>query len=124
MKKVLIHILWYSFTLLLCVSCNTLTEEDLGYPKVIRFTSGGGVQVFTNDKGEYGGPEIIGKIDYIDASDGIYRTGRDWLDIETGNPEVKGVKLIAAPNNTGKSRKISIKMIHADEYQVVTVKQD
>ena len=124
MKKILIHILWCSFTLLLCVSCDRFTEEDLGYPKVIRFTSGGGEQVFTNDKGEYGGPEIIGKIDYIDASDGIYRTGRDWLDIETGNPEVKGVKLIAAPNNTGKSRKISIKMIHADEYQVVTVKQD
>ena len=124
MKKELIHFLLCSFTLLLCVSCNTLTEEDLGYPKVIRFTSGGGVQVFTNDKGEYGGPEIIGKIDYIDASDGIYRTGRDWLDIETGNPEVKGVKLIAAPNNTGKSRKISLEMTHADEYQVVTVKQD
>ena len=124
MKKELIHFLLCSFTLLLCVSCNTLTEEDLGYPKVIRFTSGGGVQVFTNDKGEYVPPIIKGGYDYYDKSDGIYRTGRDWLDIETGNPEVKGVKLIAAPNNTGKSRKISIKMIHADEYQVVTVKQD
>ena len=124
MKKELIHFLLCSFTLLFCLSCSKSTEENLGYPKVIRFTSEGGVQVFTNDKGEYGRVEIIGKIDYIDASDGVYRTGHDWLDIETDNPEVKGVKLIAAPNNTGKSRKISIKMIHADEYQVVTVKQD
>ena len=124
MKKGLIHFLLCSITLLFCFSCDRFTEEDLGYPKVIRFTSEGGVQVFTNDKGEYVPPIIKGGYDYYDKSDGIYRSGRDWLDIETGNPEVKGVKLIAAPNNTGKSRKISIKMIHADEYQVVTVKQD
>ncbi len=122
MKKVLIHILWYSFTLLLCVSCDRFTEEDLGYPKVIRFTSEGGEQIINSETGEYGIPEFVGKYDYIDASDGIYRTGRDWLDIEDGS-EI-GYKLIAAPNDTGKSRKISFKIICAKQYQVITVKQD
>ena len=122
MKKELIHFLLCSFTLLFCLSCSKSTEENLGYPKVIRFTSEGGEQVFTNDKGEYVRVEIIGKIDYIDASDGVYRTGRDWLDIEDGS-EI-GYKLIAAPNDTGKSRKISFKIICAKQYQVITVKQD
>lgn len=124
MKKILICLYLCGLCLLCCNSCNE--EVDLGFPKNISFTKEGGEieirgrQHFTHAtihdyKGNTG---LTG-----DNEDGTEYSIYNWLKVEYAGMNNDVLKVYAAPNTTGKSRKLYIELHSGPEYHVTKVTQ-
>lgn len=124
MRNVLISFYVCGLSLLCCFSCRQ--EVDLGFPKNISFTKEGGEieirgrQNFTHAtihdyKGNTG---LTG-----DNEDGTEYSIYDWLKVEYAGMNNDVLKVYAAPNTTGKSRKLYIELHSGPEYHVTKVTQ-
>lgn len=124
MGKILIKAILCGLALL-CASC--FTEEDFGFPKTVTFTSEGGVQDITGDR--HIGQAFIKDYKTGESGsggkneDGMEYNELDWLKIEHQRLD-DGLRIIAEPNTSGKSRKLYIELYSCQKYQVVKVVQN
>ena len=140
MKKTLIKTLLCSFVLLF-VSCDLIPigsmaqEVNFGYPESVTFSNEGGERVFGGDDfhqaiilsskdpktREYGGYNEVDSVEYY-----VF----DWLKVEYKKPmryasvDANELRIIAEPNTTGRSRKLTIQVSRPDlSFQSIKVKQ-
>ena len=140
MKKTLIKTLLCSFVLLF-VSCDLIPigsmeqEVNFGYPESVTFSNEGGERVFGGDDfhqaiilsskdpktREYGGYDEADSVEYY-----VF----DWLKVEYKKPmryasvDANELRIIAEPNTTGRSRKLTIQVSRPDlSFQSIKVKQ-
>ena len=119
----------YFFVIVLALvltSCE-FEETDLGFPKIITFTSNGGEKTITGEesfvfaeiqdyKGNHGSIE--------GGEDGKLYNVYDWLKVEYTELKNDVLKVYVAPNTTGKARTLYIEVYSGAEYDVITVKQE
>lgn len=140
MKKTLIKTLLCSFVLFF-VSCDLIPigsmeqEVNFGYPESVTFSNEGGERVFGGDDfhqaiilsskdpktREYGGYDEVDSVEYY-----VF----DWLKVEYKKPmryasvDANELRIIAEPNTTGRSRKLTIQVSQPDlSFQSIKVKQ-
>lgn len=112
----------FSFLLMSCFD-----EVDLGYPESVLFSKDGGIETITG-KVAFTHAEIH---NYKNGDDGVFeeREGNvecnvyGWLKVEY-QAHSNELKILAEPNETGKTRTLHVELISGYEYQTVTVTQN
>ena len=102
----------------------------MGYPEVVTFSDNGGVETISVEDAK---PFFsITIIDDNTAGEGMYYSNEgsggyceyEWLRVESEACPGSKFKVVAQPNDTGKSRKLWIELISGYKYHVIQVVQD
>lgn len=115
---------------LLLLSCGKFEEVNFGYPTDIKFTEDGGERVISVEGVQLFYHIVV--IDYKTAGEGMYYPNDgeggyceyEWLRVESEACPGSKFKVVAQPNDTGKSRKLWIELISGYKYHVIQVVQD
>lgn len=131
--KALIKTLLVGIGLISTFSCTMIKEVDYGFPKTVEFSNEGGEKIVKGDEGRCYGAEIYDpKGNKSQYDSGVYEDDikyfqYEWLKVEYKcdyHNTTDEIKIIAEPNNSGKTRQLDILLYGGPESSTIEVIQD